>query len=60
MNKDLSRVTRLEVIDDAGRALVMWGTSVYVDLQDGGRTMKVFAKGLANTHYRDNNAEWEG
>jgi hypothetical protein len=55
---DLSGVTRFEVIDHTagekldergfpayhqpGRALVRYGVSVSLDLQDGGRTLKVF------------------
>lgn len=37
-------VTRVEVIDENGRAFTRWGVSggVDVDLQDGGRTLKIF------------------
>lgn len=36
-------VNRVEVIDSNGRALTRYGvTNVHVDLQDGGRTLKVF------------------
>ena len=37
-------VTRVEVIDSNGRAFTRYGVSggVDVDLQDGGRTLKIF------------------
>ena len=45
-NTDISteQVTRVEVIDDAGRAYVNWNSdnAVSVRLQDNGRTLKVF------------------
>ena len=36
------KVTRFEVIDTAGRLVVRYGVSVYCQLQDDGRTLKVF------------------
>ena len=37
------RVTRVEVIDSSGRAYVAYGLeNVRMDLQDEGRTMKIF------------------
>lgn len=40
----LGKVTRLEVIDDTGRAYVKYGVKVLeLSLQDDGRTLKVFA-----------------
>lgn len=38
----MSAVTRIEVIDETGRVYVRWGVHVEVDMQDAGRTMKVF------------------
>lgn len=39
------RVTRIEVIDNDGRAIVRYYDSpgVLIDIQDEGRTLKVFA-----------------
>lgn len=38
-------VTRVEVIRDGGRALTVYGTEdVFYDIQDEGRTLKVFMK----------------
>lgn len=41
---DTSKVTRVEVIDDKGRSYVNWNSRnrTYVQLQDEGRTLKVF------------------
>ena len=40
---DLSKVDRFEVIDGSGRVLVAYGvTDLQFDLQDDGRTLKVF------------------
>jgi hypothetical protein len=51
---DTSKVTRLEVINHGGeidfvgrpesfgRVLISWATSVELELQDGGRTLKIF------------------
>lgn len=46
---DLSKVTRFEVIDHThtdpaaeGRILVRYGVKVEVDLQDDGKTLKIF------------------
>lgn len=42
MNK-LDKVTRVELIDDSGRAYTAWDLSeVYISLQDDGRTFKIF------------------
>lgn len=35
-------ITRIEVIDDTGRAYVKHGVVVSQYLQDGGRTLKIF------------------
>jgi hypothetical protein len=39
-----SKVTRVEVIDENGRSYVNWNkhNKVHVELQDNGRTLKVF------------------
>lgn len=40
-----SQITRLEVIDDTGRAFVSWDlASVELSYQDDGRTLKVFIR----------------
>ena len=46
MNKeDLSKVTRVEVIDSKGRSYTNWeAKNVELDLQDSGRTLKVFCR----------------
>lgn len=40
----LPKVTRFEVIDDTGRAYVMYNANVELSYQDGARTLKVFLK----------------
>ena len=40
--KNLPEVTRFEVIDNNGRVLAYYDVHVSVDIQDDGRTMKVF------------------
>jgi hypothetical protein len=37
------KVTRLEVIAEDGRVLVLYGVKVDLSIQDDGRTLKVFA-----------------
>jgi calcineurin-like phosphoesterase family protein len=44
INESLKQVTRFEVIDDSGRALVRYGISTELSVQDEGRTLKVFLK----------------
>ncbi len=39
---DISKVTRFEVIDDTGRTYSKWDCKVEWQLQDEGRTLKVF------------------
>jgi hypothetical protein len=46
---DTAKVTRLEVIDDLGRALTCQTCRVDLSYQDDGRTLKVFLKGRAST-----------
>ena len=46
-----NKPTRFEVIDETGRAYSRWGTKIRVDIQDEGKTMKVFIE--------TNDAEWE-
>lgn len=38
------KVTRFEVIDESGRALVRYGVSVSLSVQDDGRTLKAFLR----------------
>jgi hypothetical protein len=42
INEAFKNVTRFEVIDDSGRALVRYGIKVELSLQDETRTLKVF------------------
>jgi hypothetical protein len=44
----LPKVTRFEVIDDTGRAYVMYNANVELSYQDGARTLKVFLKPRKN------------
>jgi hypothetical protein len=45
MEKDLSKVTRVEVIDNNGRAYTKWDVSkVELHLQDDDRTLKLFVQ----------------
>lgn len=47
---DASKITRVEVIDDYGRAYVNTKTKVdSLDLQDDNRTLKIFITNLENT-----------
>ena len=42
---DFGKVTRVEVIDQSGRMLVLYGVEeVWGSLQDDGRTFKLFLK----------------
>lgn len=47
-NKDYSKVTRLEVIDDSGRVYVQTQADITVSMQDDGRTMKIFVKRIGD------------
>ena len=43
---DVEKVTRLEVIDESGRAYVRWNLeSIQVSFQDNNRTLKIFVSG---------------
>lgn len=42
IDRDLSSVTRVEVIDDSGRAYTKYGVKAEISMQDSNRTMKVF------------------
>ncbi len=42
--KDDGLITRVEVIDQDGRALVRYNQTVTVSVQDEGRTLKVFIR----------------
>jgi hypothetical protein len=45
----LPEVTRVEVIDDTGRAYSKWDVSdVQLSFQDGNKTLKIFLKGKPN------------
>jgi hypothetical protein len=45
----LPEVTRVEVIDDTGRAYSQWDVSdVQVSFQDGNKTLKIFLKNTPN------------
>jgi hypothetical protein len=47
---DLSKVTRLEVIDNNGRSYVNWGVDkMEFSYQDDGRTLKIFTNGSGRT-----------
>lgn len=39
---DTSKITRVEVIDETGRAYTRWDVKAEVCIQDEGRTMKIF------------------
>lgn len=39
---DASKITRVEVIDETGRAYTRWDVKAEVSIQDEGRTMKIF------------------
>lgn len=41
---NLPTVTRFEVIDQTGRAYVVYGVDVSMSIQDEGRTLKIFVK----------------
>jgi len=40
---NLEEVTRLEVIDSEGRSYSIWDADLLFDVQDEGRTLKIFA-----------------
>ena len=42
MKIDESKITRVELIDDTGRAYSAWGINVELYVQDGEKTLKVF------------------
>ena len=43
----VEEVTRVEVIDETGRQYVRWNCEVEQQLQDGGKTLKLFIKALS-------------
>jgi hypothetical protein len=52
MKLDLTKVTRVEVIDGRGRAHYRHGLDeVTAELQDGGRTLKLFVSGDEDEYY---------
>lgn len=52
--KDMAKVNRVELIDDTGRVYSQWNVSVYVQLQDDGRTLKVFVTSRDKDGHLDN------
>jgi hypothetical protein len=42
----VDRVSRIEVIDETGRAYSRWNCDIEPSLQDDGRTLKLFVKSL--------------
>lgn len=48
MNIDTALISRVEVIDDEGRACTIRPTRAVLSVQDDGRTLKVFVKGRAH------------
>lgn len=56
---DMSKVNRLEVIDEDGRSYVNWqgkALGIEMSLQDEGRTIKVFTKGRSNAAAKEEQA----
>lgn len=43
---DLARISRVEVIDEKGRAYSRWDLAVGASIQDNGRTLKLFVEPL--------------
>lgn len=52
--QDTQKVTRVEVIGDHGRLFTLWGllAGIELQLQDDGRTLKVFLKGDSASRQR--------
>ena len=48
---NLKKITRLEVIDNAGRAYVGYNKEIEFSLQDDGRTLKILVKPRAVPTY---------
>jgi hypothetical protein len=46
-----NKVTRLEVIDQIGRAYVKWDCEIKLSYQDDGRTLKIFVKDLLKINH---------
>jgi hypothetical protein len=44
LETSLKKVTRIEVIDNSGRAYVSWDKNIEFSIQDNGRTLKIFIK----------------
>ena len=47
-----NKVTRLEVIDKNGRVLTYYDVSVKYQLQDDGRTLKIFVENKSETEIK--------
>lgn len=43
-NGKVSKITRLEIIEDAKRKYVKWNCNLFISLQDNGRTLKIFVE----------------
>lgn len=41
-NPKTEDITRLEIIDEKGRAYTRWNCKIELSYQDGGRTLKIF------------------
>jgi len=41
---DFDKISRVVVVDDTGRAYEKWGVTVFLDVQDDERTLKLFLK----------------
>lgn len=48
---DTTKVTRVELIDDKGRAYIAMESAAFVDLQDDGRTLKIFVSRPKGTRW---------
>lgn len=49
------KVTRIEIIDETGRAYVRWNTKIELSYQDDGKTLKIFVEPQSET---DDNLTW--
>lgn len=55
MHIDFTRLTRLTVVDETGRILERWQADIDPQVQDNGRTLKLFVKHNANKPRADRN-----
>ena len=42
--EEIGKITRVEVIDESGRAYVGWDKAIQISIQDEGRTLKIFVE----------------